>query len=103
MHINFFKADRSEYTLGTVSFNWLNEHNAFDLFQEDHNEESDIIFVTTGIDKCNDLSAVVRDIAQTMPRPDLQSKLFGFADFLMGAEKIAAVLDEGFPERAFAL
>lgn len=101
MHINFFKADKSEYTLGTVSFNWLNEHDAFDAFSEDDEYTSDIILLVTGVDKCNQLADVVKTHAETMPREDLRAKILGLSDFLKGADKIVAVLDQGFPHSSF--
>lgn len=72
------------FDLGQVSMHWLNTiHNVFDDFQEDNDENSEIIFKTSKINFEN-LSLKIREVATCNDklRKDIKEKLLKFSEFV---------------------
>lgn len=94
MHLDF-KNDKEEiFTLGSVSFGFLDKNNIFDKYLQDNDYYSDIIF-------CNDVPEELKELSKDIKtclnnnlkiRRDIAEKLDGFSEFVKMSNSIKAVI-----------
>lgn len=83
--INFFNSQKEKFTIGLVSFNFLDNNNVFDEYQENHDNNSDIILQVSRIEKIKSLSDKILYTvnSDTKLRIDIKEKLIDLANFII--------------------
>jgi len=83
MEIKFKGNNNTNFSLGSVSFNFLDKKNIFDNYQQDHDEHSIVILEVLSTD-VEDLSKDVLTTVENEPqlRTDIADKLKLFANWL---------------------
>ena len=79
------------FTLGRVSFNFLDGNSVFDAYQENHDIASEIIFQTSK-DKVKSLANDIRTLDLTDIREDISIKINEFANFIDTSNGIQALI-----------
>ena len=93
MQFNFDNRIGGKYTIGTVSFDFLDKNNVFDSFQENNDIHSDIIFETS-VGKVKLLSQkILETIKDSGIRQDIFEKIQGLAKFIEESEGIQLTMD----------
>lgn len=83
MEIKFKANNNTDFSLGSVSFNFLDKKSVFDNYQQDHDEHSIVILEVLSTD-VRDLSRDVIVAVESEPqlRVDIAEKLKNFAEWL---------------------
>lgn len=77
------------FSLGSVSFEFLDKLNIFDDYQEDDDYQSDVIF------KCSNLSGLPSKIERSLRNPirgDLKAKIKDFSKFISESKTVVAMI-----------
>ena len=93
MQIEFISKNKNTFTLGTVSFNWLDKNNIFDNYQQDNDIQSKCIFKNDG----NNIRQLAIDIyicarKDKNVRKDIQEKLIKFSKFIKNSNGVDAYI-----------
>lgn len=94
MHLDF-KNDKEEiFTLGSVSFGFLNTNNIFDKYQQDNDFYSEAIFYNSKAEKLKELARDIKICLSNNPkiREDISKKLNDFSEFVKISNSIKAVI-----------
>ncbi len=91
MNLEFTNTEGKIFSLGSVSFGFLDKKNTFDKYQENHDEYDSIIF------ECNNLKGLSKDIDMVVCnsnnlRTDIKKKLIKFAHFIRTSNGVKAVI-----------
>lgn len=92
-----FKNERDEtFSLGSVSFDILNSNDIFDPYNEDLDELSEIIFLTTSKEKCLALACDIKNMPTEKDgrkyREDMMEKIQKFSEFVSISSTLTATI-----------
>lgn len=93
MNLEFQAANNTNFTLGSVSFNFLDKKDIFDNYQQDHDENSIVILEVLSTD-VEDLSKDIMNAVDSEPqlREDITDKLRIFAIWLKSSQGFKAFI-----------
>jgi hypothetical protein len=94
MNLKFTNDLGEYYSLGSVSFGFLDENNIFDSYQENLDVTSDVIFSCTSPERLKALSQDIKNLLDGSEiREDINVKILGFCTFLTTSESVAAFIE----------
>jgi hypothetical protein len=94
MNLKFTNDLGEYYSLGSVSFGFLDQNNIFDSYQENLDVESDVIFSCSSSEKLKALSQDIKNLIDSSEiREDIEAKILGFCAFLTRSESVAAFIE----------
>jgi hypothetical protein len=93
MSLQFKNIQGETFIVGLASFGFLDRNNVFDPFQEDNDEESEIILKTTG-DKVIELADAIKTTVagDSRLRDDLREKLNNLSEFVRNSNGIEVTI-----------
>jgi hypothetical protein len=92
MQMIFKTPDKKEFSLGSVTFNWLDTHNIFDNYQEDRDGSSEIIFATSKENVKHLADDILSCANAESIRLDIKEKLIEFSKFVKESSGLIATI-----------